>query len=64
MLDRYEAEKADRIAAAVERISPEDDGSSRRRFTELLYARGSAEDLVKCGADELSAHADHAWALM
>lgn len=64
MLDRYEAEKADRIAAAVERIAPEGDRSARQRFTQLLYARGSAEDLVECSAEELSAHADQAWAIL
>ncbi|MGX1307667.1 glutamate dehydrogenase [Amorphus suaedae] len=64
MLDRYEAEKADRIAAAVGRIAAEDEASDRKRFTALLYARGSAEDLVKCSADELSAHADHAWSVV
>ena len=64
MLDRYEAEKADRIAAAVERIAPEGDRSARQRFTQLLYARGSAEDLVECSAEELSAHADQSWAIL
>jgi len=64
MLDQYEAEKAKRIAAAVDRIGGGDDAAARRRFTELLYSRGSAEDLITSAPDELTAHADQAWSVL
>ncbi|MEW5420438.1 NAD-glutamate dehydrogenase [Amorphus sp. 3PC139-8] len=63
MLDRYDAEKTEKIAAAVETIPADGDGADRRRFTEAFYARGSAEDVIQYGADELVALADAAWTL-
>ncbi|MDQ0316706.1 NAD-glutamate dehydrogenase [Amorphus orientalis] len=63
MLDRYEAEKAERIAAAVTRLAGDDSDDQRRRFAEAFFARGSAEDIVVYDDAELCALADRAWTL-
>jgi glutamate dehydrogenase len=63
MLERYEIEKADRLAVVRQRLGARpDDGADRARFAEAMFAHTAAEDLVAYLPDDLIWLADDAWA--
>jgi glutamate dehydrogenase len=63
MLDRYESEKAERLAVLRQRLERQrPDGGNRARFAEALYGHAAAEDLVAYLPDDLIWLAEDAWA--
>ncbi len=63
MLERYESEKADRLAVVRQRLEARrPDGPERARFAEAMFGHTAAEDIVAYLPDDLIWLVDDAWA--